>query len=47
MSDALIAYMKFVAPVPYGDGWVMGLYAAGNGLMIARTQRVMERVGAR
>jgi len=40
-------YMKFVAPVPYGDGWVMGLYAAGHRLMIARTQRVMERVGAR
>jgi hypothetical protein len=47
VSDTLIAYMKFVAPVPYGDGWVMGLYAAGHGLMIARTQRVMERVGAR
>ena len=47
VSDTLIAYMKFVAPVPYGDGWVMGLYAAGHGFMIARTQRVMERVGAR
>ena len=43
MSDALIGYMKFVAPVPYGVGWVMGLYAAGHGLMIARTQRVGAR----
>ena len=43
MSDTLIAYMKFMASVPYGDGWVMGLYAAGHGLMIARTQRVGAR----
>ena len=45
VSDALIAYTKFVAPVPYGDGWVMGLYSLGHGLMIARTQGIVERAG--
>ncbi len=45
VSDALIAYMKFVAPMPHGDGWVMGLYAVGHGLIVARTQGVVERAG--
>jgi hypothetical protein len=43
VSDALIAYMKFVRPIWYGDKWVMGLYALGHGLIVAHTHKVVLR----
>lgn len=45
VSDALIAYTKFVQPLSYGEHWIIGLYALGHGLIGARTGRVFLRSG--